>query len=258
MLTKPIIGINADFRAARKDTPAFSYICEGYSDSLIKAGAIPVIIPPVDDQEDLSRLLDLLDGIVMIGGADLDPRRDGYMMHPSIRLLDARREKFDRKLMRLVSQRRLPMLGIGTGLQLLNVNEGGTLFLHIPEDAPRALPHMDPLDPAHRHALEVEPGSLMERVYGEGEIRVNSMHHMAIDDVAAGFAVTARCPDGIAEAIESVRDDWFAVGTQFHPESVSASALDLRIFEEFLAGVMGDVAEVGDVPLIVKTQVVSL
>ncbi len=95
------------------------------------------------------------------------------------------------------------------------------------------------MDPAHRHALEVEPGTLMERVYGEGEIRVNSMHHMAVDEVAPGFAATARCPDGVVEAIESRRDDWFALGTQFHPECDSASALDLRVFDEFLAGVTG-------------------
>ena len=100
------------------------------------------------------------------------------------------------------------------------------------------------MDPAHRHALDVESGSLMERVYGEGEIRVNSMHHMAVDEVAPGFAVTARCPDGVVEAIESQIDDWFALGTQFHPESSSASALDLRIFEEFLEGVMGKASEV--------------
>ena len=66
---------------------------------------------------------------------------------------------------------------------------------------------------------------------------------MAVDDVAEGFAVTARCPDGIIEAIESVREDWFAMGTQFHPESDSASALDLRIFEEFVLGVRGLVSE---------------
>jgi putative glutamine amidotransferase len=63
------------------------------------------------------------------------------------------------------------------------------------------------------------------------------MHHMAIDDLAAGFMVTARCPDGVVEAIESTMEDWFAMGTQFHPESDSASALDLRIFEEFVIGV---------------------
>ena len=65
----------------------------------------------------------------------------------------------------------------------------------------------------------------MERVYGEGEIRVNSMHHMAVDEVAPGFSATARCPDGVIEAIESTMADWFAMGTQFHPEADSASAL---------------------------------
>ena len=243
MAAKPLIGLNADYRSARKDAPAFSYLAAGYYDSLVKVGAVPVIIPPLADPEDLERVLNVLDGVVLVGGADLDPRRDGYMLHPSVRLLDARREEFDRMLMGMVAQRRMPLFGIGTGLQLLNVTQGGTLFLHLPEDLAKAIPHQDPMDPAHRHALTVEPGSLMERVYGEGEIRVNSMHHMGVDDVAPGFTVTARCPDGVVEAIESVMDDWFAFGTQFHPESTSASALDLRIFEEFVAGVTGTVVE---------------
>ncbi|MDY0168251.1 MAG: gamma-glutamyl-gamma-aminobutyrate hydrolase family protein [Thermoguttaceae bacterium] len=236
---KPVIGVNADYRSARKDVPAFSFLAAGYFDSIQKAGGIPVVLPPLEEQDDLDRLLDLLDGIVLVGGADLDPRRDGYMLHPSVRLMDPRREDFDRMLMRSVAQRRMPVFGIGCGMQLINVMLGGTLHLHIPEDLPRALPHRDNIDPAHRHALEVEMGTIMERVYGEGEIRVNSMHHMAIDDLAPGFAVTARCPDGVVEAIESTREDWFAIGTQFHPQSDSASALDLRIFEEFIAGITG-------------------
>jgi putative glutamine amidotransferase len=243
MATKPLIGINSDFRSARNGTPAYGFLAAGYFDALSKAGAIPLIIPPLEDKADLNRVLNLLDGMVLGGGADLDPRHDGFMVHPSQRLLDRRREQFDRMLVRLIAQRKMPVLGIGCGMQLLNVSQGGNLHLHIPEDLPRALPHIDPMDPAHRHALEVESGSLMERVYGEGEIRVNSMHHMAIDNVAPGFAVTARCPDGVIEAIESTRDDWFALGTQFHPQSESASALDLRIFEEFIAGITGEVAE---------------
>jgi putative glutamine amidotransferase len=240
MATKPLIGVNSDYRSARKDNPAFAYIAIGYIDAIIKAGGIPLVIPLLEDKADIKRVLDMLDGVVLTGGADLDPRRDGYMVHPSMRLLDGRREDFDRRLMLMVAERRMPVFGIGSGMQLLNLSQGGNLFLHIPEDLPRALPHSDPLDPAHRHALEVEKGTLMERVYGEGEIRVNSMHHMAIDEVAPGFAVTARCPDGVVEAIESTMDDWLALGTQFHPESDSASALDLGIFEEFITGIAGE------------------
>jgi GMP synthase-like glutamine amidotransferase len=129
----------------------------------------------------------------------------------------------------MILKRRMPVFGIGVGMQLLNVTQGGNLYLHIPEDMPESLPHRDSLDRAHRHGLEVARNSMMERVYGDGEIRVNSMHHMAIDELGSAFRVTARCPDGVIEAIESVDPEkWFAVGTQFHPEAESASALDLR------------------------------
>jgi putative glutamine amidotransferase len=242
MAAKPMIGVNVDYRSARKDSPAYCFLHAGYCDALMKAGAVPMLLPPLADEDDIQRVLDLLSGVLMIGGADLDCRRDGYMLHPSMRLLDPRREDFDRQLMQSVAQRRIPVMGVGCGMQLLNVQQGGTLFLHLAEDLPRALPHLDVMDPNHRHALQIEMGTLMERVYGEGEIRVNSMHHMAIDDVAPGFAITARCPDGVVEAIESTTD-WVAFGTQFHPECESASALDLRIFEEFVAGITGEVLE---------------
>ncbi len=236
MKRKPFIGLNSEFRSAKKDSPALSFIMAGYFDSIIKAGGIPVVVPPLTDERDVAQLLDQLQGFVFVGGADLDPRQDGFMMHPSIRTMEMRREKFDRMLMRLVAHRRMPVFGIGVGMQLLNVSQGGNLFLHLPEDLPAAVPHKELQDPAHRHALEVVPGSLMERVYGDGEIRVNSMHHMAVDEVAEGFLVTARCPDGVVEAIESEMEDWFAIGTQFHPEAESASAIDVRIFEEFIDG----------------------
>lgn len=236
MHCKPLIGLNADFRGAGTDSPAYAYLASGYFDCIIQAGGIPVIVPPMESADDLNCILDTLQGFVLVGGQDLDPRRDGFMLHPTVRPLDTRRERADRLLMRLIAERRLAVFGIGVGMQLLNVQQGGNLFLHIPEDLPNALPHKDPQDPGHRHGLEVMPGSMMERVYGDGEIRVNSMHHMAIDEVAPGFVATARCPDGVVEAIESQMDDWFAFGTQFHPESHSASALDQRIFEEFLDG----------------------
>jgi len=236
-MSKPIIAINTDFRAAKHDAPAFAYVAAGYFESILQAGGLPLLCPPYECEQDIEHMLDRVDGVMLIGGADLDPRRDGWMLHPTVRLQDARREAFDRMLMRLVSERRVPVFGIGAGMQLINVSQGGNLFLHLPEDMPTALPHKDPLDPDHRHTLQLTPGSIMDRVYGDGELRVNSMHHMAIDEVAPGFEVTARCPDGVVEAIESTMPDWFAFGTQFHPEASTASALDMRIFEEFLAGV---------------------
>lgn len=242
MPSKPLIGINADYRGSRKEGsrkegPALSVISAGYYTAIEKSGGIPVIVPPMENEDDLTCVLDMLQGFVLVGGGDLDPRRDGYQLHTSVRPMDTRREDFDRMLMRQISERRLPVLGIGVGMQLLNVSQGGNLFLHLPEDMPEAIPHKDPQDPEHRHGLNIVFGTLMERVYGDGEIRVNSMHHMAIDEVADGFMVTARCPDGVIEAIESTQDDWFALGTQFHPESESATALDVRIFEEFVDGV---------------------
>jgi putative glutamine amidotransferase len=235
---KPLIGLNADYRSAKNDSPAYSFLTAGYYDRILAAGGIPVVVPPLGTDSDVSQALDALHGFLMIGGQDLDPRRDGFMLHPSIRTMDKRREAFDRLLMRLIAARRMPFFGIGSGMQLLNVSQGGNLFLHLPEDLPNAIPHKDLQDRGHRHSLEVTPGSLMERVYGDGEIRVNSMHHMGVDEVARGFAVTARCPDGVVEAIESEMPDWFAFGTQFHPEADSASALDCRIFEEFVDGVI--------------------
>jgi putative glutamine amidotransferase len=247
MCNKPLIGINADYRAAQNATPAYSYVAAGYYDQVVAAGGIPVIIPPIDSDEALGGLLDQLHGVILTGGADLDPRNDGFMLHSSVRPMDPRREAFDRRLAREIFERRTPVFGIGVGLQLLNVTAGGNLFFHIPIDLPSALAHRDPIDPNHRHSLLVESDSILGRVYGEGEIRVTSRHHMAIDQLAEGFRVTARCQDGVIEAVESEMLDWFAIGTQFHPESTAASALDIAIFEEFIQGV---VARQGNLQLV--------
>jgi putative glutamine amidotransferase len=238
MTQAPLIGINCDFRNTKNNTPAFCFLAAGYHQNIAAAGGIPVLVPQMQDPTQISALLDRLDGFVLTGGSgDLDPRKDGFMLHHSVQLMDPVRETFDRQLAREIMERRMPVFGIGSGLQLLNVTCGGNLFLDIETDLPTAIRHRDLQSVEHRHSLNVDSNSILGRVYGEGEIRVTSRHHMAIDELAEGFRITARCQDGVVEAIESEMMDWFAIGTQFHPEATTASALDIRIFEEFVEGV---------------------
>jgi len=237
MAQRPLIGLNCDLKGASQGAPSFCYLAAGYFDSIANAGGIPVLVPPTSDQDSLEQLLDRLDGFVLVGGADLDPRNDGYMLHSSVKPMDSRREEFDRRLAQEIANRKMSLMAIGVGLQLINVIQGGNLFYHLPIDMPSAIPHRDPHDVNHRHSLVVESDSILSRVYGEGEIRVTSRHHMAIDRLADCFRVTARCQDGVIEGIESSDPDWFVFGCQFHPESPAASALDIRIFEEFVEGV---------------------
>ena len=239
---KPRIGINAENKPAYNGVSEFHFLESGYVDALVRAGAVPRVLPPVDQLDLVPEMLDDLDGFLLIGGPDLDPRKDGYRLHPSVRLMSPRRENFDRALMEEIEERRMPVFGIGVGMQLLNVSQGGTLFLHLPEDLPNALPHRevygDSSKSAMRHSVIIEKGSLLDSVYGENDVRVNSRHHMAVDDLAPGFLVSARCPaDGVIEAIESTQPDWFALGVQFHPEARSATFLDQRIFDAFVEGV---------------------
>ena len=252
----PVIGINVENKPACNGVPEFNYISYDYIDAIVNAGGIPVLLPPVDKLELIPELLNKVDGVLFIGGPDLNPNNDHYKIHTSVRMMSERRENFDRALMKEVASRRIPVMGIGVGMQLLNVSQGGSLFYHIPEDLPRALLHRDSnSDYTLRHRLIVEKGSLLASVYGDNDVRVNSRHHMAIDDVASGFVVTARCPgladmkastddetrggDPVIEAIESCMEDWFAFGVQFHPEAKqSATALDLKIFEKFVEGVV--------------------
>ena len=142
-MTKPIIGINTDFRSATHSQPSFSYVAAGYYDAIANAGGIPILLPPVLDEEGMRQILDEVDGCVLIGGSDLDPRNDGFMLHPANKIMDPRRENFDRRFAHEIVERRVPVLGIGAGMQLLNVVCGGNLYLHIPIDLPGSLPHRD-------------------------------------------------------------------------------------------------------------------
>jgi putative glutamine amidotransferase len=232
---RPCIGVNPDYVPASKVNVPFIRLHTGYLDNIAAAGGLPVVVPPLGKEVDFDAWLDRLDGFVLTGSAlDLDPRRLGMLPHSSVQLLPERRDDSDRLLVRRLLERRLPLLAIGLGMQQLNAACGGSLYVHLPEDMPRSMPHRDPTGAPHRHLVLIEPNTRMEEIYGAGEIRVNSAHHQAVRQVGDGLRVGARAPDGVIEAIESTDAQWFCVGVQWHPESETASALDLQLFEYFI------------------------
>jgi putative glutamine amidotransferase len=233
--TRPVIGINVDYFAANKVHGAHCRLNAGYADSVLAAGGLPILMPPFGKESEINAFLDRVDGFILSHGLDLDPRRLGLPMHQSVRPLAERREENDRLLVRQLMQRRLPLLGIGVGMHQLNVACGGTLIVHLPEEQPRAMPHMDTsCSGPHRHAVLLQGGTRLDEIYGGGEIRVNSNHHQAVKTVGSRFRVCALAPDGVIEAIETTDGDWFCIGVQWQPESDTASALDMQLFECFL------------------------
>ena len=236
---RPLVGINYDFIGPVPRRSGIYWLDAGYIDALEAAGAdVRVLLPhEAYTEKQIAKLLAPVDAAVLIGGADLDSRRDGFRLHPAMRLLHPRREVFDRLLVRVIAERRLPVLAIGVGMQLVNVSQGGALSLHIPDDYHQPLAHWSDDEDPCRHGLSVEPGSFLDALYHDTEPIVHSAHHQAVDDVAAGFRATAWALDGVIEAIESTREEWFAVGVQWHPEAGSASQVDRLIFREFLAKV---------------------
>ncbi len=233
--TRPFVGINADFVPASKVNAPFIRLNAGYLDNVVNAGGLPVVVPPLGKDTDVDAWLDRLDGFILTGSSqDLDPRRLGMPGHSSVQPLPERREESDRLLVGRLLERRLPLLAIGLGMQQLNVACGGTLFVHLPQDMPRAMPHCDPTGAPHRHLVLIEPNTRIEEIYGAGEIRINSSHHQAVRQVGEGLRIGARAPDGVIESIESTDAQWFCIGVQWHPESESASALDLQLFEYFI------------------------
>lgn len=232
---RPLIGLNADFCAPSKGRGAFTALHSGYYDSIVVAGGIPVIIPPLAKEQDLAPIVDLLDGMVLTEGDDMDPRKMGLGPHPAIRQMNERRELTDRALCKMIQQRKMPVLGIGLGMQQMTVCFGGGIYQHLPEDLPKAIPHHDAQGGFHRHIVVMARGTLLEDIYGEGEIPVTSSHHQGLRKLPPGFRAAAHAPDGLIEAIEWKGEDWFAIGVQWHPQNEGNISLDTQLMEAFVS-----------------------
>ncbi len=233
--SRPLIAINADYISPKNGIP-YTRLNAGYVDAIIAAGGLPLILPPLrkDNIAEIDALLDLAAGVILTGGLDMDPRRNGQAPSAAVTPMPARREEADRFLLTRIFENKTPVLGIGLGMQQLNVFAGGTLYLHLQAENPKAMPHMDQTGAPHRHMVLIEPNTRLDEIYGAPELRVNSTHHQAVNQLGKKMRVAAKAPDGVIEAIESTDPNWFCVGVQWHPEADTASALDVQIFECFV------------------------
>jgi putative glutamine amidotransferase len=232
----PVIALCAATEQARWaswDVPA-AVLPLNYVDAVQRAGGLAILLAPdpaVTADPDL--VLDRVDGLVLTGGADVDPGTYGAERHPAVTHTTPLRDAFEVALARRAIERDLPFLGVCRGMQIMNVARGGTLDQHLPD----RLGHTDHLRTPGSfagadHEVALAAGSLAARAAGEERHRVLSHHHQAIDVLGDGLTITGHAVgDDLPEAIEDVRAR-FALGVQWHPEADETSRLIAALVDE--------------------------
>ncbi len=203
-----------------------------YPEAIRNAGAVPVIIPPLDT-DSIGPLLDGLCGLCLSGGPDLHPTVYGAIPHPALGPTEPHLDLFEVALVRAAEERELPVLAICRGLQVLNVSRGGTLVQDLPTQRPSDVVHRQ--ERAARvptHAVALEAGSLVAAALGMPDIRVNSFHHQAVDVLGDGLRAVGWATDGVVEAVEAT-DRAFTIAVQWHAESMVDSPEQARLLRTF-------------------------
>ena len=209
----PVIGLTGNFRDSD------CTLAEGYYQSILKAGGTPLIIPPYDDTDALINTLDYVDGILLTGGADINPLFLGEDPVKELHGINPRRDRQELLLTQLAADRQIPILGICRGIQTMNAAFGGPLYQDIHSQmAGVRIKHDQDLDRSYAsHTVDIEKDTLLHQLFGTDTIAVNSFHHQAVKEAAPGFRVCAYAPDGVIEAIESTEYKSM-LGVQWHPE----------------------------------------
>lgn len=224
-LFSPVIGITTYGRDERgRYTLPSEYVA-----AVARAGAVPVLIPPLPDHA--QAYLALVDGIVLAGGGDLDPAHYGGSSHEAIYSVDAGRDALELALARHIVERRVPTLAICRGMQVLNVALGGTLIEHLPAVVGEQVLHRGPPREPTPHGVTVKAGSRLAAVAGATDFVAMSWHHQALRKLAPGLEVVATAPDGTIEAVELADHPWL-IAVQWHPELTAVSdSAQQRLFD---------------------------
>jgi putative glutamine amidotransferase len=219
-VNRPVIGICSAMEVVR--WRAWEMLCNisprVYSDAVQDAGGLAILLPPDDESaESPDTALDLLDGLVLAGGSDVDPATYGATPHPETVGTWPERDRFELALAHRALERDIPLLGICRGFQMLNVALGGTIAQHLP-DAVGHERHRDVPGAFSEHDVRLEPGSLAARAVGGETTGVKSHHHQGLGELGEGLVVTGRsADDDLVEAVELPGRD-YVLGVLWHPE----------------------------------------
>jgi putative glutamine amidotransferase len=229
-MTRPVIGICAAIESAK--WAAWEVVVNlsprTYSLAVQRAGGLALILPPDDVvAESPDELLDMIDGLILAGGSDVDPASYGARPHPETGGTWPERDRFELALGTRALERDMPVLGICRGMQMLNVVQGGTLVQHLPGLAL----HRHTPGVFKDHRVRLEPGSLVARVVGAELTEVKSAHHQGLDELGEGVLASGYADDGVVEAIE-LPDRSFAVGVLWHPEEDERSRVVGSLVDE--------------------------
>ena len=237
MERRPIIGISSSVIVDEAGSFAGykrAYVNKDYVDAVIRAGGVPLIIPFSTDKEVIISQAQLIDGLILSGGHDINPYNYGQEPSQKIGETFPERDTYEMILLEESKKRNIPILGICRGFQLINVAAGGTLYQDLSLIPGNSLKHNQVSNPTVKtHKVEIKENSFISSIFGK-ETMVNSFHHQVINKVANDFIVVAKASDGVVEAIEH-KTYKFLVAVQWHPEMLAVNCEKAReLFSKFV------------------------
>ncbi|NPV07168.1 MAG: gamma-glutamyl-gamma-aminobutyrate hydrolase family protein [Anaerolineae bacterium] len=219
---RPLIGVGCVRLPGQKGGHGAQGVSDPYLRAISVAGADAVLIPVGLTASSLARAVAGVDAVLLVGGGDVEPSWYGEERRAQCGTADSERDHSEIALVRVAVAQKKPLLAICRGIQVLNVALGGTLYQDIPTDRPDStLLHRSPERQALVHSVQLEADSHLAAVVGRREIRVNSMHHQAVRDVASALRAVGWSPDGLVEAVE-MPGEVLVMGVQWHPEELIA------------------------------------
>ena len=215
--TRPLIGITSVYKLYDNNTSAAAVVDFNYVKAVEENGGTPVILPTVTDEVLLPQYIDILDGLILVGGADIPPSAYGQLPHETVVQMPNRRYKFENRLISRWLRTGKPILGVCLGMQFANVVSGGTMIQDIPSQVGTTVIHRG--NRAY-HYVNIEPNSILAQILDTDRPFVYSSHHQAVKDLGSSLKVIARSDDGVIEALERT-DGNFGLFVQWHPEAMT-------------------------------------